>query len=53
MYNYDQKVKLWATPPIHGCLTPEVIFPGDMVFRLPDKYLLQQQELLELKHLLT
>ena len=37
MYNYDQKVKFWATPPIHGCLTPEVIFPGDMVFKIPDK----------------
>ena len=36
MYNYDQKVKFWATPPIHGCLTPEVVFPGDMVFKIPD-----------------
>ena len=36
LYNYDQKVKFWATPPIHGCLTPEVIFPGDMVFKIPD-----------------
>lgn len=36
LYNYDQKVKFWATPPIHGCLTPEVIFPSDMVFKIPD-----------------
>ncbi len=36
MYNYDQEVKFWATPPIHGCITPEVIFPGDMVFKLPE-----------------
>ena len=36
IYNYDQKVKFWATPPIHGCLTPEVVFPGDMVFKIPD-----------------
>ena len=36
IYNYDQAVKFWATPPIHGCLTPEVIFPGDMVFKIPD-----------------
>ena len=36
MYNYDQKVKFWATPPIHGCLAPEVVFPGDMVFKIPD-----------------
>ena len=36
IYNYDQAVKFWATPPIHGCLTPEVIFPGDMVFKIPE-----------------
>ena len=36
LYNYDQKVKFWATPPIHGCLAPEVVFPGDMVFKIPD-----------------
>ena len=36
MYNYDQNVKFWATPPIHGCLAPEVVFPGDMVFKIPD-----------------
>ena len=36
MYNYDQKVKFWATPPIHGCLVPEVIFPADLVFKIPD-----------------
>ena len=36
MYNYDQQVKFWATPPIHGCLAPEVVFPGDMVFKIPD-----------------
>ena len=33
--NYDQKVKFWTTPPINGCLTPEVVFPGDMVFKIP------------------
>ena len=36
IYNYDQNVEFWATPPIHGCLTPEVIFPSDMVFKIPD-----------------
>ena len=36
MYNYDQKVKFWATPPIHGCLVPEIIFPADLVFKIPD-----------------
>ena len=36
IYNYDQNVEFWATPPIHGCLIPEVIFPDDMVFKIPD-----------------
>ena len=36
IYNYDQSVKFWATPPIHGCLVPEVIFPADLVFKIPD-----------------
>ena len=31
-----KKVKFWATPPVHGCLTPEVVFPSDMVFKIPD-----------------
>ena len=42
IYNYDQAVKFWATPPIHGCLTPEVIFPGDMVFKFLIIYLMQR-----------
>ena len=36
IYNYDQDVKFWATPPIHGCLTPEVVFPSDKVFKIPE-----------------
>ncbi|TDV39089.1 D-xylulose reductase [Paraburkholderia caballeronis] len=36
MYNLDPKVRFWATPPIHGCLTPFVVHPAAFTFRLPD-----------------
>lgn len=36
LYNVDPSVTFWATPPIHGCLTPEVIHPAAYTFRLPD-----------------
>ena len=36
IYNVDPAVTFWATPPIHGCLTPEVIHPAAFTFKLPD-----------------
>ena len=36
MYNLDPAVRFWATPPIHGCLTPFVVHPAAFTFRLPD-----------------
>jgi D-xylulose reductase len=36
LYNVDPSVKFWATPPVHGVLTPTVIHPADFTFRLPD-----------------
>jgi len=27
-YNLDPAVRFWATPPVHGCLTPEVVHPA-------------------------
>ena len=36
IYNVDPSVKFWATPPVHGCLTPEVVHPAAFVYRLPD-----------------
>jgi D-xylulose reductase len=36
IYNLDPKLTFWATPPDHGCLTPEVVFPSNFVFKLPD-----------------
>ena len=34
-YNLDPAVRFWATPPIHGCLTTEVIHPAAFTFKLP------------------
>ena len=36
VYNVDPGVRFWATPPVHGCLTPEVIHPAAFTFVLPD-----------------
>ena len=36
MYNVDPAVKFWATPPIHGVLTPYVVHPANYTFKLPD-----------------
>ncbi|MCQ8241707.1 NAD(P)-dependent alcohol dehydrogenase [Rhizosaccharibacter radicis] len=36
MYNVDPAVRFWATPPVHGCLTPFVVHPAAFTFKLPD-----------------
>lgn len=36
MYNVDPAVRFWATPPVHGVLTPQVVHPADFTFKLPD-----------------
>ncbi|WP_227270373.1 NAD(P)-dependent alcohol dehydrogenase [Roseobacter weihaiensis] len=36
VYNVDPSVRFWATPPVHGCLTPSVVHPAAFTFRLPD-----------------
>lgn len=36
MYNLDPTVRFWATPPVHGCLRPEVVHPAAFTFKLPD-----------------
>ena len=35
MYNLDPAVSFWATPPVHGCLTPEVVHPAAFTYKLP------------------
>lgn len=36
LYNVDPSVRFWATPPIHGVLTPEVVHPAAFTYVLPD-----------------
>jgi len=36
IYNLDPAVRFWATPPVHGCLTPYVVHPEAFTFKLPD-----------------
>lgn len=36
IYNVDPTVRFWATPPVHGCLTPSVVHPAKFTYRLPD-----------------
>src|SRR5258708_28668696 len=36
IYNLDPAVRFWATPPVHGCLTPSVVHPAAYTFKLPD-----------------
>ena len=36
LYNLDPSLRFWATPPEHGCLTPEVVHPANLCFKLPD-----------------
>jgi len=36
IYNVDPAVTFWATPPVHGILTPSVIHPASFTYKLPD-----------------
>ncbi len=36
LYNLDPAVRFWATPPVHGCLVPEIVHPANLTFKLPD-----------------
>ena len=36
IYNVDPDVRFWATPPIHGVLTPEIVHPAAFTFKLPE-----------------
>lgn len=36
VYNVDPDVRFWATPPVHGCLTPHVVHPAAFTYKLPD-----------------
>ena len=36
MYNLDENVRFWATPPVHGCLRETVVHPASFTFPLPE-----------------
>lgn len=36
VYNVDPDVQFWATPPVHGCLTPSVVHPAAFTYPIPD-----------------
>lgn len=36
LYNVDPDVRFWATPPVHGCLTPHVVHPAAFTYKLPE-----------------
>ena len=37
IYNVDPAVRFWATPPIQGCLIPEVVHPAAYCYKLPEQ----------------
>lgn len=47
LYNVDPSVTFWATPPIHGCLTPYVVHPAAFTFRLPDNVTFAEAAMVE------
>jgi D-xylulose reductase len=46
-YNLDPAVRFWATPPIHGCLTAEVVHPAAFTFKLADHVSLAEGAMVE------
>ena len=47
MYNIDQEIKFWATPPVHGCLRLEVVMPSEFTFKLPDNVTFAEGAMIE------
>lgn len=47
LYNLDPSLSFWATPPIHGCLTPEVVHPANLCFKLPHNVTAAQGAMVE------
>lgn len=46
-YNLDPAVRFWATPPVHGCLTSEVVHPAAFTFKLPAHVTLAEGAMVE------
>ncbi len=47
IYNVDPAVQFWATPPVHGCLTPQVVHPAAYSYALPDSVSFAQGAMVE------
>jgi D-xylulose reductase len=47
MYNVDPSVAFWATPPVHGVLTPYVVHPAAFTFKLPDNVTFAEAAMVE------
>ena len=47
MYNVDPEVRFWATPPIHGVLTPYAVHPEAYTFKMPDSVSFAEGALVE------
>ncbi|MFN4059734.1 MAG: NAD(P)-dependent alcohol dehydrogenase [Paracoccus hibiscisoli] len=47
IYNVDPAVQFWATPPVHGCLTPQVVHPAAYTYTLPDSVSFAQGAMVE------
>jgi len=47
LYNLDPSLTFWATPPDHGCLTPEVVHPASLCYKLPSNVTAAQGAMVE------
>ncbi len=47
VYNVDPDVVFWATPPVDGCLMPEVTHPAAFTYRLPETVSFEEGALME------
>ena len=47
LYNVDPSVVFWATPPVHGVLTPYVVHPAAFTFKLPDNVTFAEAAMVE------
>jgi D-xylulose reductase len=47
IYNVDPSVVFWATPPVHGCLTPVVVHPAAFTYKLPDSVTFAEAAMVE------
>ncbi len=47
LYNVDPAVVFWATPPVHGVLTPYVVHPAAFTYRLADNVTFAEAAMVE------